>query len=216
MTSNRPEFQAASRPTVSPRGGSKLGNWLRREAVALLGVSGAGLTLLAELANVMPMAPTLAALLARWRSLTESVWRPPFEVVGVDIHPAIAAALTIAVFLIVIGVGGRISAAMSGAPLPPLSISRFWSTDDQTWPSLLAFGAVCLVFLLGRGSVYDATPLRVFGSEQAGEYAFAIIGAAGYLIGSFIGEGTFHRRLIRLMLLVAVVAAVNWAVLALT
>lgn len=187
---------------------------MRGETVALLGVSGAGLTLLAELASVMPMVPPLARLLVQWRTLTESIWRRPFQVVGIDLHPAISAALTIALFLIMIGVGGRISAAMSGKPLPPLSLRSFWGSDDQTWPSLLAFGAVCLAFLIGRSSVYDET-LRVFGSEQAGEYAFAIIGAAGYLIGSFIGEGVFHRRLVRLMVLVAVVTAVNWGLLAL-
>lgn len=199
------------RPAVSPRDGSKLARWLRREAVALLGISGAALTLLAELARLMPMTPTLARLSAQWRVLTESVWRPPFDLAGLSLHPDIAAALTIAAFLVVIGIGARISAAMMDAPLDPLSARRFWSSDDS-WPSLLAFGAVCFIFLTSRTSIDDRT-LTVFGSERAGEYAFAFIGAGGYLAGGFIGERAFHQRLVRLVALVALICAVNWAAL---
>lgn len=200
-------------PAVSPRGGSKLATWLRREAVALLGVAGAVLTLLAELAHSMPMAPPVARLLAYWRGLTEALWRPPFELVGVPIHPNYAAALTIALFLITIGVGARISAARTAHPLPPISELRFWGTDDQTWPSLIAFAAVCLIILLGHSPGSGDRP-QIFGSEKLGGWVFAIVGTAGYLLGEFIGGKDFHRRLIRAIAAVAVIAALNWALLA--
>jgi hypothetical protein len=197
-------------PAVSPRRDGKLLRWLRSEAIATLAVAGTALTLLAELTPVIAMSPRLANVLHRWRDLTNSLWHPPFDLAGVKLHPDIAAALTIAAFLIAMGIGGRIAALRSDAPLPRPSARRFWTTDDQSWQSLLAFGAVCIVFLLGRTSL-DQQPLTVLGSEQWGEWLFAGIGAAGYLLGSFIGEGAFHRRLVRTIALVALILAADFA-----
>ncbi|MDP1907988.1 MAG: hypothetical protein Q8K85_06790, partial [Hyphomicrobium sp.] len=168
----------------------------------------------AELANVIPTAPALARLLAQWRALTDSLWRPPFEVAGLDLHPDISAALTIAAFLIMLGVGSRVSAARSEAPLPPINFRRFWGTDHQTWPSLLALGAVCLIYMLSRTSADDPSP-EIFGSERAGAWAFPLTVAAGYLLGEFIGDRAFHVRLIRLMVVLAALVAANFALLAL-
>lgn len=201
-----------ARPAVSPRRPSKAVAWLRREAVALLGVAGAVLTLLAELAHSMPMAPPIARLLAYWRGLTEVLWRPPFELVGVPIHPNFAAALTIALFLITIGIGARISAARSPRPMPPIGQQRFWNSDHQTWPSLLAFGAVCLIILIGHSPGSGDRP-QIAGSEKIGGWIFALIGTSGYLLGEFIGGKDFHHRLIRAIAAVAVIAALNWALL---
>jgi hypothetical protein len=202
-----------ARPTASRRVSSKAAAWLRRETIAVLAISGTALTLLGELANVMPTAPRLARLLAQWRALTDSLWRPPLELASLDFHPDILAALTIAVFLVMLGIGSRISAALSDAPLAPIDSRRFWDNDHQTWPSLLAFGAVCLIFLLSRTSAVDSRP-QIFGSEDAGAWAFALIGTAGYLLGEFIGDRAFHVRLIRLMLVLAVLVAANFALLA--
>ena len=203
-----------ARPTVSPRGPSKVVAWLRREFVATLGIAGAALSLLAELAHSMPMAPPLARLLAYWRGLTQGLWEVPLYRVGILIDPAVTAALTIAAFLITIGVGARISAAKSGHPLPPLTQQGFWQNDHQTWPSLIAFGSVCLIILLGRDSGSPDHP-QIVGSDRPIGWLFAIIGATGYLWGEFFGDQEFHRRLIRTIGAVAAVAAVNWALLAL-
>jgi hypothetical protein len=214
MKSTRPEFQMPARPTVSPRGPSKVVAWLRREFVATLGIAGAALTLLAELAYIMPMAPPLAHLPAYWRGLTQSLWEIPLDRVGILIDPTVAAALTIAAFLITIGVGARISAARSGHPLPPLTQQGFWQNDHQTWPSLIAFGSVCLIILLGRDPGSSGNP-QVVDSDRPIGWLFAIIGATGYLLGEFFGDQEFHRRLIRTIGAVAVVAAINWLLLAL-
>jgi hypothetical protein len=169
--------------------------------------------LLAELPRSMPMAPPLARALAYWRGLTQSLWEIPLDLIGIFIDPTVAAALTIAAFLITIGVGARISAARSGQPLPPLTQQGFWQTDHQTWPSLIAFGSVCLIILLGRDSASPDHP-QVDGSERPIGWLFAIIGATGYLLGEFFGDQEFHRRLIRTIGAVAVVAALNWVLLA--
>jgi hypothetical protein len=171
------------------------------------------MTLLAELANTMPMAPPVARLLAYWRGLTEALWRPPFEFVGVTLHPNYAAALTIALFLITIGIGARISAARSKHPMPPIGQQRFWDTDFQTWPSLIAFAAVCLIILLGHSPGSGDRP-QILGSEKLGGWLFAIVGTAGYLLGEFIGGKDFHHRLIRAIAAVAAIAALNWVLLA--
>ena len=213
MKSTRPEFQIPARPTVSRRGPSKHVAWLRREFVATLGIAGAALTLIAELAHNMPMAPPLARVLAYWRGLTQGLWEIPLDFVGILIDPAVTAALTIAAFLITIGVGARISAAKSSHPLPPLTQQGFWQNDHQTWPSLIAFGSVCLIILLGRDSGSPDHP-QIVGSDRPIGWLFAIIGATGYLLGEFLGDQEFHRRLIRTIGAVAVVAAVNWVLLA--
>ena len=203
-----------ARPTVSARGRSKVLAWLSREFVATLGIAGAAMTLLAELAHSMTMAPPLARVLAYWRGLTQGLWEIPLDFVGILIDPLVLAALTIAAFLIAIGVGARISAARSGHPLPPLTQQGFWQTDHQTWPSLIAFASVCLIILLGRDSGSPDVSQVPGGDRQTG-WLFAIIGTTGYLLGEFFGDQEFHRRLIRTIGAVAVVAAFNWALLAL-
>ncbi len=52
-------------------------------------------------------------------------------------------------------------------------------------------------------------------SDRSVGWMFAIIGTAGYLLGEFFGDQEFHRRLIRTIGAVAVVAAINGMLLAL-
>jgi hypothetical protein len=200
MKSSKPEFQMPARPAVSARGPSKPVAWLQREFVATLGIAGAALSLLAELAHVTPMATPLARLLAYWRSLTQSFWEIPLDWAGILIDPTVLAALSIAVFLIAIGIGVRISAARSGHPLLPLTHQGLWQDHHQTWPSLIAFGSVCLIILIGR---------EIGGSDRHIGWLFTIIAATGYLLGEFYGGEEFHRRLIRTIVAAAVVAAIN-------
>ena len=44
-------------------------DWLRRESLATLAMFGTALTLLGQLATLIPFAPPLAALLALWNSM---------------------------------------------------------------------------------------------------------------------------------------------------
>ena len=208
-------------PTVSPRrwGASQptqrspsnsIFAWLKRESIALLALSGAALTVLAQLATVMPVTPQIATWLAEWQQLTQTFWRPPLNLVGLPLHHDMAAALNVSAFMALLGLGARMSARLAGKPLAPMGFDRFF--DDQTWPSLIAFGALCMVFLVGHGASSADTPV-VMGSEELGKYAFAVIVTLGYFAGDFIGHRQFHRRLYRLAVIVAAVAAVNLAIL---
>ena len=184
--------------------------WLRREFVALIGVVGEATTILSQLSNVVPMAPWLANVLAWWRDLTQLLWRSPFELVGLPLHPHLAGAFSAAVFMTVIGVGGRVSAEIGGTPLKPLLTARW--LDDMSWPSVGVFAAFCMVFLLGHDPNPSASaPLTLFGSEGAGQYAFALVVTAGYIAGDFVGHHEFHRRLYRVAALVLATVALDFA-----
>jgi hypothetical protein len=184
--------------------------WLRSESLATAAMLGTALTLLAQLSALIPFAPPLAALLVLWNSLTQAIWRPPLEVIGLPLHRNLVAALTAALFVAMIGVGARVSTRLSGAPLPPIVLGRW--LDDMTWPSLIVFAAISMVFLFGHGAS-STDPLIVWGSRQWGKYIFACTVAAGYIAGDYIGHGEFHRRLLRLAVLVPLLVALNYALL---
>ncbi len=196
---------------IAPSGPSRFAAWLKRESVAAIGVSGTALTLLGELAGIVPMSPPIARVLGAWRTLVDSIWQPAFSVAGISLHPDIAAALTVAVFLVTIAIGARMAARLSGTPLPAPSLGRFLEQSNP-WPSLIAFAAVGFIFLIGR-SPGGVDPPVIFGSPAAGELAFPVIGAAGYLLGDFISEDAFHRRLLRAVGVVVAVLALNFLLL---
>jgi hypothetical protein len=189
-----------------PRIANRTHTWAAKESVALLAMTGAAIAVLAVLSKTMPTSPALARMLAGWQDLMHALWRPPFELAGLELHPNLVAALNVALFMTLIGVGARFSRWLAGRPLP--LTWRFF--EDQSWLSLLVLAALCLVFLLGAGSTLD-DPLTIFGSETIGRYTFAGLVAAGYFAGDFIGHREFHFRLYRLAVLVAALVAVNAA-----
>jgi len=157
----------------------------------------------------MPVGPRIAVGLAQWQRLTHSFWRPPFDLAGVQVHHDMVAALNVSAFMVLLGAGARISAHLAGKPLAPMGFGRF--LDDQTWPSLMIFAALCLIFLLGHGAS-SADALVVMGNKELGKYAFAIVVSIGYLAGDFIGHRQFHLRLYRLAAIVVALTAVNLAI----
>ena len=187
--------------------------WLRSESLATAAMFGTALTLLVQLSTLIPFAPPLAALLTLWTSMTQAIWRPPLELIGLPLHRHLVAALTAAVFMAMIGVGARVSARLSGAPLPPIVLSRW--LDGMTWPSLMVFAAISIAFLLGHAAS-PSDPLIVWGSREWGKFAFACTVAAGYVAGDYVGHGEFHRRLLRLAVLVPLLLALNYALLGLS
>ena len=187
--------------------------WLRREGFATLAMLGTALTVMGQLATLIPMAPPLAGLLQLWQDASRWFWHLPFDLIGAHLHRDLVAALTVAVFMAAIGIGARISGRLSGAPLPPLVRTRF--LDGMTWPSLLVFAALCIVFLFGHGASH-ADPLVVWGSRQTVKFAFAVTVTAGYAAGDYFGHGEFHSRLLRLAVLVPLLVAANAAVLHMT
>jgi hypothetical protein len=184
--------------------------WIKRESLALLALSGAALTVVAELGKTIPLAPQISDLLARWQEITRAVWRPPLELAGLTLHPDLIAAINVSVFMALLGVGARLSASLSTSPLAPMTFGRFF--DDQTWPSLMTFAGLCLIFLVGQGTDPDNV-LTLWGSREIGKYAFAIIVTAGYFAGDFIGHRSFHLRLYRLVAVVVILVAVNFALI---
>ena len=184
--------------------------WLKREAIATLAVLGAALTVLAQLRHVMPLAPWLERVLDYWQQAIRGFWRPPLTWLGVPLHRDLVAALTLAAFMTAIAAGARVSARLAGTPLAPIAPGRW--LDGMSWPSLIVFAGLALVFLLGHGAS-ASDPLVLWGSRTAGKYAFALTVTAGYIAGDFIGHDEFHRRLLRLAVLVVLLVAANLATL---
>jgi hypothetical protein len=206
------------RPTVSrspPRHASthwtrSIVSWLGNESLALFALSGAALTVMAQLGQAIPLAPQFSTLLSRWQEFTHAFWRPPLELTGLTLHHDLVAALNASLFMALLGIGARFSASSSGKSLAPISGGRFF--DDQTWPSLITFAALCLIFLIGHGA-NENDVLILWNSKELGKYAFALIVTAGYFAGDFIGHRAFHLRLYRLVAVVAIFVAINFALI---
>ncbi|HXF55318.1 MAG TPA: hypothetical protein VNK52_14475 [Hyphomicrobiaceae bacterium] len=180
--------------------------------MATLAMLGAALTVLAQLGKSFELAPWLVGLLALWDEATRALWRPPLSLIGAPIHHDLIAAMTLAWFMAMIGVGARVSGRFSATPLAPIDWTRW--LDGMSWPSLAVYAALCLIFLFGHGAS-AADPLIIAGSATLGKYAFAVTVTAGYVAGDFIGHDEFHRRLLRLAALVAVLVAASCAARAL-
>jgi hypothetical protein len=187
-------------------------NWLRRECVATLAMLGAALTVLAQLGKSLEPAPWLTWLLELWDEATRAFWQPPLSLIGAPMHHDLMAAVTLAWFMAMIGVGARISGRFSATPPAPIDWTRW--LDGMSWPSLAVYAALCVVFLLGHGAS-AADPLVIWGSHTAGRYAYAVTVTAGYVAGDFIGHDEFHRRLLRLAALVALLVIASLATSAL-
>jgi hypothetical protein len=206
------------RSTISPRPQRRLSahrtssilSWLKHESLALFALSGAALTVMAELGQAIPLAPQISTFLSRWQEFTRAFWRPPLELAGLTLHHDLVAALNVSVFMALLGIGARFSAYPSKAALAPINFSRFF--DDQTWPSLITFAALCLIFLIGHGA-NENDVLILWGSKELGKYAFAFVVTAGYFAGDFIGHRAFHLRLYRLVAVVAILVAINFALI---
>ena len=184
--------------------------WLKRESIATLAMLGAALTVLAQLAHEMPLAPWLERIVAYWQLAMRGFWRPPLAWLGAPLHHDLVAALTLAAFMTMIGAGARVSARLGGTPLTPIVLTRW--LDGMSWPSLIVFAALALVFLLGHGAS-ASDPLVLWGSRTAGKYAFALTVTAGYAAGDYIGHEEFHRRLLRLAVLAVLLVGANLATL---
>jgi hypothetical protein len=182
-------------------------DWLRRECIATLAMLGAALTVLGQLGRLMPLVSWLQTLVGFWQQATRGFWYLPITWIGAPLHHDLVAALSLATFIAMMGVGARVSGYLASTPLPPIVLTRW--LDGMSWPSLIVFAALVLVFLLGHGaSVSD--PLVVWGSRTAGKYAFAVTVTAGYVAGDYFGHDEFHRRLLRLAVLVVVLIGANF------
>jgi hypothetical protein len=178
---------------------------LLREGVALLGIAGAALTVLAQLAWVMPLSRPFMDVLGWWVTLSADFWIANYESLGFYPHSHLQAAIGLAVFLATMGLGARISGLLSGA-----SFARRWGfLEGMTWPSLAIMGGLAIIFLLG----YDQSPgTTMDGDPDSGgtiKYVFAIILMAGYAVGDALGQRGFHNRLYRLAILLLLLIGLN-------
>ncbi|MDX2309190.1 MAG: hypothetical protein NW216_13190 [Hyphomicrobium sp.] len=184
----------------------RVGTWLTREAIALTGVVGTSLTVLAQVAGAIPMVPAIADLLQFWRETTAIAIEPPFRLVGIEPHPHIAAALAYAVFVAMIGLGANVANRLSGGP----PFDPHWQMlEGATWPSGIAFAAMLTAFIFGHDPTSESKALLIMGSEDAGKYAFALIATAGYIVGDALGQRVFHARLLRTAALTLAVIGIN-------
>jgi hypothetical protein len=171
-----------------------------RESIALVGMAGAALTVLSQLARVMPLSPPFLDVLGWWVTVTLDFWLALSGELGFYVHSHIQAAIALAVFLTMIGLGARIAAIISRTPL-----ERRWEfLDGMTWRSAAILGMLGIVFLLG----HDVEgPVK---GGRAIQYSFAILLTAGYALGNFLGQRGFHIRLYRLAVLLALLVALNF------
>lgn len=177
--------------------------FLRKELIALVAETGAALTVLSQLASEVAMPDWLRDFLVFWRQMLAAVWQPLFNHLNWDLHPQLVAALSLAVFMVVLGIGARMARSRSRAPLAPIEV-RF--LEDMNFPSLLVYAGLVYAFLIGSGpDPAQEPPITLFGSEVAGRYTFALIVTIGYALGDFIGHKAFHWRLLRLASVVAVI-----------
>jgi len=170
--------------------------FLRKELIALLAEAGAAITVLSQLASEVAMPDWLRDFLILWRQILTAIWTPLLKHFEFGLHPQLIAALSVAVFMLLLGVGARTARARSRAPLAPL---EFRFLEDMSFLSLLVYAGLVYAFLIGSGpDPAQEPPITLFGSEIAGRYTFALIVTLGYALGDFIGHKAFHWRLLRL------------------
>jgi hypothetical protein len=195
-----PAAKPAPQKSVAPSDRTLFG-WLVREAIALVGITGAALTVLAQLAWHVRMSPPFLDALGSWMTLNSNFWLSHYDDLGFYPNSQLQAAIALAVFLALIGIGARVSAILSGTPLAP----RWLPFTGVTWPSLAIMGVLAIVLLLGPSSAtYDGD-----GGRESVNYLFAIILAAGYALGDYIGQRGFHIRLNRLAILLVLLLGLN-------
>jgi hypothetical protein len=83
----------------------------------------------------------------------------------------------------------------------------------MSWPGLIVLVAVMMAFLIGQDQEPDVAPLVFNGSKEMGKLAFALVSCSGYFIGDIIARAAFHRRIMRLGIILALVLAANIAAL---
>ena len=170
--------------------------FLRKELIALLAEAGAALTVLSQLASEVAMPDWLRDFLILWRQMLTAIWTPLLKHFEFTLHPQLVAALSVAMFLCLLGVGARFARARSRAPLAPL---EFRFLEDMSFLSLLVYAGLVYAFLIGSGpEPAQEPPIKLFGTEIAGRYTFALIVTLGYALGDVFGHKAFHWRLLRL------------------
>jgi hypothetical protein len=183
---------------------------LRQEMVASLGLAGAAMTVLMQAANFLPLAPWLAWALEEWRDTVDAIWHPPLEALGLALHPHLVAAATLSIFMLVMTLGARITVHL--APQSSTGLQQHFQ-NDFSWPSAVVFVALILIFLFGHDKDPPNSRLVISGSAELGKLVFGLAVSSGYIFGDVIGGAPFHRRLVRLGVLVTAVLALNFVIL---
>ncbi|WP_309642847.1 hypothetical protein [Phenylobacterium sp.] len=206
----RPRVPKSKPPNPSPvtntaRPAGSLGGWLLRESIALLGMAGAALTVFSQLAWTVPLSRPFIDILGWWMTVTSNFWLTHYDTIGFYPHTHLQAAIALAAFLALIGLGARISTIVSGTPL-----QRRWGfLDGMTWPSLAIMGVLAIIFLLGHDPEASTASYDGAGGKETVKYLFAIILTVGYAAGDYLGQRGFHVRLYRLAVLLILGLGLN-------
>ena len=193
------------RPVATSRSTGSLAGWLLRESIALLGMAGAALTVFTQLAWFLPISRPFMDVLGWWMTASSNFWLAHYDSLGFYPHAHLQAAIALAAFLTLIGLGARVSAVGSGPPL-----ERRWGfLQGMTWPSLAIMGVLAIVFLLGHDPDASTASYEGAGGKETIKYLFAIILTVGYAAGDFLGQRGFHIRLYRLAVLLILGLALN-------
>lgn len=198
-----PPNPALATNTARPAG--SLGGWLLRESIALLGMAGAALTVFSQLAWTLPLSRPFIDILGWWMTVSSNFWLTHYDDFGFYPHAHLQAAIALAAFLALIGLGARVAAVLSGTPP-----QRRWGfLDGMTWPSLAIMGVLAIVFLLGHDPEASTATYDGAGGKQTVKYLFAIVLTVGYAAGDYLGQRGFHVRLYRLAVLLILGLGLN-------
>ncbi len=138
-------------------------------------------------------------------TVNSDFWLSHYDELGFYPHSHVQAAMSLAVFLTLIGLGARVSAILSGTPL-----ARRWSLfEGITWPSLAIMGILGIVFLIGQDPGAATATYDGAGGKETVKFLFAIILATGYGLGDYLGQRGFHTRLYRLAILLLLLLGFN-------
>ncbi len=187
------------------RPAGSLPGWLLRESIALLGMAGAAVTVFSQLAAMIPISRPFMDILGWWMTVSSNFWLTHYDDLGFYPHSHLQAAIALAAFLTMIGLGARISAMWSGERL-----QRRWPfLEGMTWPSLAIMASLAMIFLLAHDPTPSETTFESAASRELIKYMFAVILMVGYALGDHLGQRGFHIRLYRLAFLVLLLVALN-------
>lgn len=178
---------------------------LYRELLATVGAIGATLTVLSKLKHVVPLPGWLVDFLTWWQSVTHAAWVIPIRQVHISLHPDFAAALSLALFALVLGVGTAVSAKLQGSYESAPRLREFvriggYLSKVDSWVFMIICAAIFLAFLIGQDRPAGTPKL-----SRNIDFLPAWIAIGALFCGLYVGRYAFFHRLRRVAAVVLLV-----------
>lgn len=185
-------------PATAPRAIPTLPQFLAREAVTLVGLASAALTLLSFVWFV-PFSPFVLSLVAKWMIWSNEMLAHLVRAFGVGHVPALDGAILLALSFVLIALGAVFAGDRADIRTDKSGRSLL---GNATILSFLIFIAALIIVHLG------AAPIPGGWHEHQEKPLIAVV--AGYLIADLIGRRGFHKRLSWLAVALALLLWINW------